>query len=110
MSVVTSAVIVVCYAGPEATKLLTKPQLFGRVEGREQAFRKLDEGSCGGGKALQSDIYAAGFNHISTEALVGWFQGLPWGHVDEAVLIFDCEGDERTVICTPGWERPAEVY
>ncbi len=104
MSVVTSAVIVAEYVPQEVKPLLTEPQSFGRVE-YQQAFAEIDTQECGGGKFLQSDIYAAGFNHIDPDQLRDWFLALPWGEIGAAVLIYDVEGDSRTVVCTPGWER-----
>ena len=105
MSVVTSAVIVVEYAPSEVVPRLTELRSWGRTEGYEQAFAEIDTSGCGGGKVLQSEVYAAGFNHIDPGELQDWFLDLPWGTVGAAVLIFDTEGDGRTVVCTPGWER-----
>lgn len=105
MSYVTSAVIVASYIPREVKPLLTEPRLWGRQEGHEQGFAEINADHCGGGKVLQSDIYAAGFNHISSTMLAEWFLALPWGEVGEAVLVYDDEGENRTVVCTPGWNR-----
>jgi hypothetical protein len=104
MSYVTSAVIVVDYAPREVEPLLTAPQTFGRDGAYATAFRRLDDSHAGGSKVLQAKVYAAGLNHISTEALKTWFLGLPWGAVGSAVLVYIAEGDFRTVVATPGWE------
>lgn len=108
MSVVTSAVIVVSYASKQVTSLLTEPGDWGRVESYQQAFAEIDSSGCGGGKVIQSDIYAAGFNHIDASALSKWFLLLPWHRVDKAVLIYDTEGDGRTIVRSPGWDAEDE--
>jgi hypothetical protein len=108
MSYVTSAVIFVDYAPGEVRALLTEPQEFGR-EGVMVSFRRLNDYEAGGNKAMQSNVYAGAFNHIGHDQLVEWFNGLPWGKHGTAVLVFEAEGNSRTVVCTPAWEDP-DVY
>lgn len=106
MSHVMSAVIVVDYAPQEVRPLLTEPQSFGRHDVvHMQAFGRLDDHAAGGGKYLQSDVYAAGLNHVSPEAVEAWFLGLPWGKVGSAVLVYDVESEYRRIIPTPGWKE-----
>jgi len=108
MSYVTSAVIVASYIPQEVKPLLTERRAWGREGDYEQGFGEIDTTHSGGGKVLQSDVYAAGFNHIDASRLGEWFLALPWGEWGAAVLIYDSEGDFRTVVCTKGWTRKDE--
>lgn len=103
MSVVTSAIILVEYAPREVLEMLIKNHTFGRDEEHLQGFRQLDDSLAGGGKMFQSQIYAAGFNHINRDILVKWFRKLPWGTASSAALLYDCEGEDHTIVTIGNW-------
>lgn len=88
MSVVTSALIFVDYAPEEVRRELTRKFWF---DDRRQRFNEMSMRECGGEKAMQSDVYAAGFSHLGGDELEEWFRALPWGKVGSAVLICETE-------------------
>jgi hypothetical protein len=61
---------------------------------RTERFLRLPYNVCGGSRVMETDLYAAAFNHIRVSAIIAWFISLPWTDEDDATLsIYDQDGE-----------------
>lgn len=97
MSVVTMASITTLYACDEITVRLTEV-IAPETDEREQNFEAISTRNAGGTKFYTNGIYAAAFNYLPKQTVISWFQSLPWGDADCAILLIEGEDDNEPTI------------
>lgn len=60
----------------------------------ELGFQKVD-GYAGGNKSMESDVWAAAFNHFDLDVLMAELRDIQWEYPEEVQLLVKDEHDER---------------
>jgi hypothetical protein len=76
---------------------------------RGQTLKLVSPYDTGGIKAMESDVYLGGFNHLDIDEFIEWFKGLPWNNVSDATLsLYDELAPHRLAVVADGkvttWE------
>ena len=109
MSLITDATITVHNSSLGIGELLCMP--INSWDSRVQYFRPINTDEAGGTKTLTSGVYAAAFNYLRGEHIAAWFNSLPWGTADSAVLtISEEDGSGLTIVKAEGKTVTVETF
>lgn len=90
MSCVTNVVVHVVSENRAVKERLLED--LGEFHQNSGGLNRIDYWRIGGAKAFEDDIYVGAFNYLDTNALLRWWDNLPWGIFDQAIISVATEG------------------